>query len=260
MIISLENKNAFVCGSSQGIGKAIALQMAKAGANVTITARNVDKLKKTLLELDTSRGQHDYVVADFSLPGEAMESIKQHTAGKAFQILVNNSGGPAPGLAHEDDPDKYISAFKQHIVMNQNLLKHFLPGMKEANFGRIINVISISVKEPVENLGVSNTIRGAVNSWSKTISRELGPFGITVNNLLPGHTKTERLDNLMNNKAQASEKSFEQVQSEMQARIPAGRFVKPEELGYAAVFFASEYASMISGQNLAIDGAYLRSL
>ncbi|MGA2296141.1 MAG: SDR family oxidoreductase [FCB group bacterium] len=261
MNIRLDGKNALVCGCSQGIGKAIAIQFAEMGANVILTARNSSMLNEVLNQLKKIPGQeHLAVPADFSHPEKAISIINEFINNKTIHILINNSGGPAPGPIHTAEPESFFNAFNQHLIMNQLLIKKILPGMKKENFGRIINIISISVKQPVDNLGVSNTIRGAMSSWSKTLSKEVAQYGITVNNILPGYTMTSRLNSLMENNAANSGKSVEKIASEIISNIPAGRLALPEEPAYLAGFLASDYASYITGVNIPVDGGYLKCL
>jgi 3-oxoacyl-[acyl-carrier protein] reductase len=254
--IDLTGKGALVCGSTQGIGKAIALCLAEAGASVTLLARNKTSLQNTLEELENKRSQkHRILVADFGKPAE-LEAIISNDIddGASYHILINNTGGPAPGKAILAETYQYENAFAQHLVCNQILTKATVPFMKEEKFGRIINVISTSVKAPIPGLGVSNTIRGAVANWGKTLSVELAPFGITVNNILPGFTKTERLFDLIAGKAQEAGISVEKMTRKMEKSVPALRFGDPMEMGYLAAFLASPYASYINGVNIAADG------
>jgi 3-oxoacyl-[acyl-carrier protein] reductase len=262
MIINLKNKNALVCGSTQGIGKAIAIELAVSGANITLFARNKEKLKETVQELDTTKGQkHNYLVADFFdnelVSGQINSYINK---GNSIHILVNNTGGPPHGTAIDSDPELFLKGFKAHIVNNQNLARAVTPGMKAAGFGRIINVISISVKTPIPGLGVSNTIRGAVASWAKTLASELGPFGITVNNLLPGYTKTSRLVELFTKKAEEAGIDHAEFEKQTAEKIPCRRIANPEEMGYAVTFLSSEQASYINGINLPVDGGIVPTL
>jgi 3-oxoacyl-[acyl-carrier protein] reductase len=262
MEIRLDGKNALVCGSSQGIGKAIAIQFAQMGANVILTARNELMLKDTLSQLHKSSVQnHIYVVSDFFEPEKSLDLIKNSIRNySAIHILVNNTGGPAPRQLTDSHSDDYIKSFKQHLIMSHLLVQSIVDDMKKKLFGRIINIISIGLKQPIDNLGISNTIRGAMGSWAKTLSRELAPFGITVNNILPGHTQTSRHDDLIKNISDRTGKSISQVKDDIIKLIPAGRLVKPEEIAYLAGFLASEYASMITGVSLPIDGGFLRCL
>ena len=259
MNFNLNNKNALVCGSTQGIGKATALQLAELGTTVTLIARNETKLNAVLSELSTSNGQqHNYIVADFQNPADLKNKL--NTANQTFHILINNTGGPAGGPVFNASLDEFESAFTQHLKCNHVLVQSVVPAMKEAGYGRIINIISTSVKQPLAGLGVSNTIRGAVANWSKTLAGELGSFGITVNNVLPGATGTERLKQIINNKAEKTGKSFEDVANAMKNDIPAKRFAQPEEIANAVVFLASEAAAYINGINVPVDGGRTKSL
>ncbi len=262
MNLSLTGKKALVCGGTQGIGLAIAKCFADAGAEVHLFARNRDSLKNVAESLPVhGKAQHSFVSADFSNPEAAVKEIES-TYGNApdFDILVNNTGGPAPGPISDENPENLRKAFDSHVVMSQLLTQKLIPGMKQKQFGRIINIISIGAKQPVENLGCSNTIRGAMTSWSKTLSRELAGFGITVNNLLPGYTLTGRLESLFRHRAAESGKTYEEISNQIISNVPAGRFGKPEELAAAALFLASRYSSYITGTNLPVDGGYLTCL
>ncbi len=256
MKIDLSEKSAIVCGSTQGIGRAAALELADLGATVALCARNETTLQEVLRELPRRQSQeHRLLVADFDHPDTLRESLAAHAAGAPpVHILVNNTGGPPGGAASEARPEEFLSAFSRHLICNQILTQALVPGMKSAGYGRIINVISTSVKQPIRGLGVSNTIRGAVANWAKTLADELAPFGITVNNVLPGATNTGRLSALIASKAKTAQKTATEVAAEMQAAIPAGRFAAPEELAYAIAFLASPSASYITGINLPVDG------
>jgi 3-oxoacyl-[acyl-carrier protein] reductase len=256
MNLNLFGKRALVCGSSQGIGRAVAMELASLGAGVSLFGRHAERLQQVQNELTASPDQTHYsLVADFSDPSAVKTAIEQHlVATGPINILINNTGGPAPGPAHGAEPDAFLSAFKQHLICNQILLQALLPGMKSSGYGRIINIISTSVKQPIINLGVSNTIRGAVANWAKTLANELGRFGITVNNILPGPTETARLFAVLDNKAAKQSKSRDEVIAEEKANIPLGRFGQPEELAYAVAFLASPAAGFITGINLPVDG------
>lgn len=262
MNINFTGKSALICGSTQGIGFAIASLFAELGANVYLFARNEAALQSALQKLHNNGSQiHGYYAGDFSAPESAIASIKHSIElGAEFDILVNNTGGPKPGTALNSANEEYWAAFNMHIIASKMLTELISPAMKRNNFGRIINIISIGARQPIENLGVSNTIRGAMMSWSKTISRELAPHGITVNNLLPGHTKTGRLDALIQNRSMIENLPISEIESEMISKIPAGRFGNPSDLAYAAAFLASEYASFINGTSIPVDGAYLSCL
>jgi 3-oxoacyl-[acyl-carrier protein] reductase len=259
MDLHLKNKNALVCGSTQGIGKATAKLLAKEGANVTLIARNEEKLKVVLSELSNNKEQcHSYLVADFSNPSELKEVLEASKL--QFHILVNNTGGPAGGPIFNAKIEEFESAFTQHLKCNHILVQSLVPFMKESCYGRIINVISTSVKQPLDGLGVSNTIRGAVASWSKTLANELGEFGITVNNVLPGATNTERLSQIIKNKSNKTGLTVDAVSTNMKNASPAKRFANPEEIANAVVFLASEKASFINGINVPVDGGRTKSL
>jgi 3-oxoacyl-[acyl-carrier protein] reductase len=263
MDIKLSGKKAFVCGSTQGIGKAAAAEMAALGANIVLTARNEDALKLAVSELDTSKGQkHSYIAADFSDPEGLKIKVEEYLAQnpEPVHILVNNTGGPAGGRAIDDDPQKFIDTFRNHLVCNQILAQALVPGMRAEKYGRIINVISTSVKQPIAGLGVSNTIRGAVASWAKTLAYELAADGITVNNVLPGSTMTGRLQSIIETKAKNSGKTIEEVQADMRREVPAGRFGTAEEIANAIAFLASPAAAYINGINLPVDGGRTSSL
>lgn len=262
MDTNLAGKHAIVCGSTKGIGRACALEIASLGAVVTLLARDEAALRRTAAELpDAAGGKHGYVVADFADPaavgGAAERALRER--GPAH-IVVNNTGGPAGGLAIDAAPEQFAVAFRQHVLCNQVLARAVVAGMKEARYGRIINIISTSVKEPIPGLGVSNTIRAAVANWAKTLSAELGPFGITVNNVLPGFTDTDRLRELFAARAAKSGRPADAIAEEARAKVPAGRFAKPEETAAAVAFLASPAAAYINGVNLPVDGGRLGCL
>ncbi len=263
MNIDLTGKNAIVCGSTQGIGKAIATELATLGANVILIARDVKKLSVVYKKLDVSKGQvHHYLVADFSIPPQLKLVIEDFIEINDFEIniLVNNTGGPEGGLIEKAKTDEFIHAFSSHLICNHILVQAVKEGMKKSGYGRIINIISTSVKQPLNGLGVSNTIRGAVANWSKTLANELGEFGITVNNVLPGTTDTARLKSIIKNTSAKTGKSIDTIQQEMVNQVPLKRIAQPEEVAYAVAFLASPAASYISGINIPIDGGRTKSL
>ncbi len=262
MNLDLSDKHALVCGSSRGIGQAVARALAQLGARVTALARNRDGLEGTLASLARGHGQTHAALAIDLADSEALEQTLRDWIGAAgpVHVLVNNSGGPPAGPAHSAEPEAFQQAFTQHLVADQILVRALLPGMRTAGYGRIVNIISTSVKEPIPELGVSNTIRGAVASWAKTLATELAPHGITVNNLLPGFTDTERLAYLFENKARKTGQSVEAVRAAAQASIPMGRFATPEEIASAVAFLASPAASYVNGINLTVDGGRTHSL
>ena len=256
MDLNLSGHRAVVCGSSQGIGRAIAIQLSRQGADITLMARNPERLESVVRELDSETGQkHEMIVADFAEPAQVKIGIDQFVnSKKTADILINNTGGPPGGAAIEAEVNEFLEAFNSHLVCNQILTKALVPGMKNKGFGRIINIISTSVKQPIHGLGVSNTIRGAVANWAKTLANELGPFGITVNNILPGTTRTSRLDQIIDARSQKSGKSVEEITKEFEAEIPAGRFADPKEVAAVAAFLASPAAGYVNGINVPVDG------
>lgn len=255
MDLSLKGKKAVVCGSTQGIGKAIALELALLGADCILLARNEDRLKEAVSSLDSKQGQqHQYAVADFQQPEQVNTVITALAGANTIHILINNTGGPAPGLIQQASADQFLNAFQQHIINNQQLVQAVLPGMKQAGFGRIINVISTSVKMPIPNLGVSNTIRAATAGWAKTLSLEVAADGITVNNILPGFIKTGRLESLISSNAAAQKITPEELTAQMEKQIPAQRFGDTKEIAALAAFLASPAASYINGTSIPVDG------
>ena len=255
MNLSLEGKNAVVCGSTQGIGLAVAEELALLGANCTLMARNEEALKTVMHNLDIAlRQQHNYLVADFSNSDEVKKVIEGHTAKHPVHILINNTGGPKPGPIVNAAVEDFNNAFNQHLINNHLLAKAVMPAMKAAGYGRIINIISTSVRIPLQNLGVSNTIRAAVASWAKTFSNEVGQFGITVNNILPGLTDTKRLNDLISANAIARGVDTDVIKKEMINTIPAKRFGTAEEIANMVAFLASPAASYINGVSIPVDG------
>jgi len=261
MNLDLSDKTALVCGSTQGLGYASAVELALLGCNVVLMARNEDKLKEVVKTLDHSKAQqHQYLAADFADVDAVKTAIDDFVKSNTIHILVNNTGGPAGGTALNAQAADFLSAFNSHLINNHNLTQAVVPGMKQAGFGRIINIISTSVKSPIAGLGVSNTIRAAVANWAKTLATELGPFGITVNNVLPGFTKTVRAHYVISSKAKAADITEAEVMKQLVAEIPAGRIGQPEEFGAAVAFLCSPAAAYINGINLPVDGGRLGCL
>jgi 3-oxoacyl-[acyl-carrier protein] reductase len=258
----LTNKVALVCGSTQGIGKATAKKLAEMGATLVLLSRDEQKLKATLLEMPQPTGQnHQYLVADFSNPNDLKKVIADFiSVGNTINILVNNTGGPKGGPIKDASTEEFINTFNQHLICNHILVQAIYPGMITSGYGRIINVISTSVKQPLPNLGVSNTIRGAVASWSKTLANELGEYGITVNNVLPGATNTIRLQGIAEAKSEKTGESIAEIFEEMASESPMKRIAQPEEIASAIAFLASPDASYINGINLPVDGGRTKSL
>lgn len=261
MELSLEGKRAVVCGSTQGIGKASAHELALLGASVILMARDEQKLKVVCATLPVRAGQqHSYRVADFSNPAQVQTAIDSIVAEGVVHILINNTGGPPGGQAIDARLEEFTQAFSNHLLCNHVLVQAVVAGMKQAQYGRIVNIISTSVKIPLKGLGVSNTIRGAVANWSKTLSLELGSYGITVNNVLPGATMTGRLESIIQTKAEKTQRSSDDVQAEMIAEIPARRIGEAHEVAAAVAFLASPAASYINGINVPVDGGRTGSL
>ena len=259
MDYSLQGKRALVCGSTQGIGQACATQIARAGAEVVLMARHMGALQKVCENLPCKHDQsHSYIVADFTNWQQVRDMATSHiTENGPIEILVNNTGGPPAGPVFEATPDDLIKAFTMHIVCNQVLVQALAKGMRQAGYGRIINIISTSVITPIRGLGVSNTTRGAVANWARTLAGELGPFGITVNNILPGYTGTARLSSLIKGKAERAGSSVKEIEDEMISNVPLRRFADPEEVGAVAAFLASPASSYLNGLNLPVDGGRL---
>lgn len=261
MNLSLEGKKAVVCGSTQGIGLAIAEELALLGAQCTLIARNEEALKTAVKKLDTSlQQQHHYLLADFNKPDEVKKTIEAYTAANTVHILINNTGGPAAGPITEATEDAFLNTFNQHLICNHIMAKACIPSMKKEGYGRIVNIISTSVKIPLKNLGVSNTIRGAVASWAKTLSNEVGQFNITVNNVLPGFTSTNRLTTLIDNMAKKGNTVIDIVEKNMLEEVPMKRFAEASEVAAVAAFLASPAASYVNGVSIPVDGGRTGSI
>jgi len=258
----MNNKRALVCGSSKGIGAETAIELSKLGTSIVLFARNENSLSDVLEKLDTSNNQnHSYLIADFDNPIELKNKIEDYINNNlSIDILINNSGGPKPGPIIDAKIDDFINAFNRHLICNHILVQALVPNMKKNNFGRIINITSTSVKQPIKGLGISNAIRGAVANWAKTLSFELGEFGITVNNILPGYTDTQRLQEIFLTKSKKNNFDLETIISDAHSQIPLGRFADPKETAKAICFLASEDASYINGINLPVDGGRLSTL
>jgi 3-oxoacyl-[acyl-carrier protein] reductase len=251
----LHGKNALIGGGTQGIGKAIAIELAKMGANCILMARNEALLKTTIAELPNNQNQkHQYIAIDYQYPNQLKIKVENLVRSNPIHILINNTGGPPGGLIANAEVEDFLSAFNNHLVCNHVLVQATLPAMKKSGWGRIINVISTSVKQPLKGLGVSNTVRAAVANWSKTLATEVASFGITVNNVLPGATNTQRLQQIIESKSINSGESINQIKNEMEAEIPMGRFADPNEIAAAVAFLASTSAGYITGVNLPVDG------
>lgn len=263
MNISLADHHALVCGSTQGIGKAAAIELATLGATVTLLARNEETLKTVLVELPTPDNQaHSYLLGDFSKPEQVKTTVSDHlkAGNPAFTILINNTGGPPGGPITEASVEEFFSAYTMHLACNHLLAQAVLPGMKAAGYGRIVNVISTSVRIPLNGLGVSNTTRGAVASWAKTLSNEIGQFGITVNNVLPGFTNTARLDQIIDGRAAKAGVSRDVIINNFKATVPAQRFAEPAETGSVIAFLCTPAAGYVNGTSIPVDGGRTGSI
>lgn len=259
MNLDLSGKKALVCGSTAGIGWAVAKELANLGADITLFARNLNKLQACCLELEKATGRkHTYLQADFS----NLENVERAIQSKeiAYSILINNSGGPSGGPILEENPEKFSQVFEQHLLVNHRLSQLLIPFMKEEKWGRIVNIISISVKQPIVGLGVSNTTRWGVAAWAKTLSKELSNTGITVNNVLPGYTKTGRLKEVNALRAQQMHSTIEEVEKTLLQNVPSGKFAEAEEVAAAVAFLCSPVAASINGINLPVDGGLSSSL
>lgn len=254
MDLSLNGKRALVCGSTDGIGKSCAQLMANRGASITLLARNLKKLESVKAELSTAHGQnHEIICADFN-DISSLEKILSSELLKPVDILVNNSGGPHGGLLIESDPEEFRIGFERLLVANQVITKAVVPSMQSNGYGRIINIISTSVNQVIPGLGVSNTIRGAVTQWAKTLALELGSDGITVNNVLPGYTETNRLEELVEAKSESMGVASEEIKSSWAENTTLKRLGQPIEIATGVAFLSSDSASYINGYNLSIDG------
>lgn len=262
MDLNLSGRHALVCGASVGIGHATAHELALLGAEVTLLARNEDTLRQVAGELPVAGNArpHGWIVCDVSDHEDLRRKVGSLASERPVHILINNTGGPPGGRAFDASLDAYLDAFRNHLLANQTLVQTVVPGMQAAHWGRIVNVVSTSVREPLPNLGVSNTIRSAVAGWAKTLSRELALSGITVNNVLPGYTRTRRLEQILDDRSAATGKDREQIAQAILDTVPAGRFADASEIAAAIAFFASPAASYVTGVSLAVDGGRMHSI
>jgi len=259
--LDLTGKHALVCGASQGIGLATAQALAELGADVTLLARREERLRELVPTLPGGKGQtHGWIAVDSADTDTLRAKVEALVAAKPVHILVNNTGGPPPGPVHGAEIAAFEAAYRQHLIANHVLAGAVIAGMERDGYGRIVNVISTSVKEPLQGLGVSNTTRWAVASWAKTLATELAPRGITVNNVLPGSTETPRIEQIIDNTSAKTGRSREDVFEKMVSEIPMRRFARPEETAAAIAFLCSPAASYITGVNLPVDGGRTRSL
>lgn len=258
---SLSGRRALVCGSTQGIGRASAEALASEGAEIVLLARNAERLSEVRAALPHHSGvSHGLLVADFSDPAAVRRVVSDYLRSHPpFHILVNNSGGPPPGLLLDATEAAFRAAFDMHLFCNHALVQAVVPGMRAERYGRIVNIVSTSVREPIPGLGVSNTVRAATAGWAKTLSKELGPDGITVNNILPGSTRTGRLEALIASRAKAGTTDAETIERGMTREIPLRRFADAGEIAAAVAFLASPAAAYITGVSLPVDGGRLAS-
>lgn len=258
MDLNLSGRRALVCGSSQGMGRSIAEELARNGARVTLLARNEESLQDVLKGLE-GKG-HDYLIANFDDIDQVQDVVEKGLQSGSYQILINNSGGPAPGPLSEANLEQFEVAISRHLHVSHILVQAVLEGMKDAKYGRIVNIISTSVKVPIPGLGVSNTVRGAMASWAKTLATELGEYGITVNNILPGFINTGRIESLINNRSNLSGRTQEDIKKEMEKSIPAKRFGEPGEIADYATFLCSPSGAYINGTSVRVDGGRTGSI
>ncbi|MFK8015147.1 MAG: SDR family oxidoreductase [Gammaproteobacteria bacterium] len=254
MNTDLTGRNALVCGASRGIGAAIAQSLASLGANVTGIARSRAVLSDVIDTLPSQAGQ-SHTPLELDLTNDDALTVCAHAlANKPIHILINNGGGPPPGPIHNTPIGDFERALRQHLFTNQMLASALVGGMERDGYGRIVNIISTSVKEPIAGLGVSNTVRAAVANWAKTLAGELAPRGITVNNVLPGYTRTERLDEIFAVRAEQTGQTPDEARRRAVAQVPMARLGEPGEIANAVAFLASPAASYITGTNLVVDG------
>lgn len=261
MLLDLRGRHALVCGASQGIGQASAIELAELGASVTLLARSAEKLKSVAEMLPRQHGQqHRWFAVDMAQTENLRLALADIVAEQPMHILINNTGGPPGGPAHTAEGVAFETAFRQHLLAGQALVQALLPGMRASSYGRIVNVISTSVKEPIIGLGVSNTVRAAVAAWAKTLSAELAADGITVNNVLPGYTRTARLDGLLAAQASSSGFSEDDIAKGMLAGVPARRFGDASEVASVIAFLCTPAAAYVNGVSIPVDGGRTRSL
>lgn len=260
MNTDLTGRNALVCGASRGIGAAVAKTLAGLGASVTGVARNHAVLSSVIDGLPARDGQIHQAL-ELDLTNDDALSVAAHTLqDKPIHVLINNSGGPPPGPIRDAAFSDFERAMRQHLLTNHLLATTLAGGMQKAGYGRIINIISTSVKEPIRGLGVSNTVRAAVANWAKTLATELGPTGITINNVLPGYTRTERLEEIFSVRAAKAGITAEEARLRAIAEVPMGRLADPAEIANAVAFLASPAAAYITGSNIVVDGGRTNSL
>lgn len=261
MNLDLSGKRALVCGASDGLGLASAIEIASLGGSVTLLSRSEERLAQALKKLPSVKvGSHSTVACDLGSRPDVAALCKKLAGDEPHHILVCNSGGPVSGLPTESQEEQYHAAFQAHLFSAKSLAEALIPGMKTSQFGRIIHITSVAAKQPILNLPISNTVRAAIAGWSKTLSLEVAKFGITVNNVLPGYTETDRLNELFTASAKRMSKSVKEVSDAVVAEIPMGRFGKPEELGAVVAFLATPAAAFVTGASIPVCGGWSKSL
>ena len=262
MQLDLSGRHGLVCGASQGIGRASAIELAELGADVTLLARSAEALETVCQNLPRVHAsqRHRWHAVDMHDTRALRQVANDIAAANAVHILINNTGGPPGGPAQSATLDAFETAFRQHLLAGQTLLQAVLPGMRAAVYGRIVNIISTSVKEPIAGLGVSNAVRAAVAAWAKTLAGELAADGITVNNVLPGYTRTQRLDSLLAAQATSSGRSEAEVAESFLATVPAKRFGEAAEVAAVVAFLCTPAAAYVNGVSIAVDGGRTKTL
>lgn len=262
MDLNLSGRHALVCGASQGIGRATAIELAELGADVTLLARSAERLSVLADSLPRTHPsqRHGWRSADM-LDADALRAAADDIVlANPVHILINNTGGPPGGAIHTAEATAFENTFRQHVLAAHTLLQAVLPGMRDSGYGRVVNVISTSVKEPIPGLGVSNTVRAAMAAWAKTLSGEVAADGITVNNVLPGYTRTARLNGLLAVQAQKSGRGEQELAQEMAAAVPARRFGEPGEIAAVIAFLCTPAAAYVNGVSIAVDGGRTKAL
>ncbi|HUA81944.1 MAG TPA: SDR family oxidoreductase [Dyella sp.] len=262
MDLNLSGRHALVCGASQGIGRAAAIELAELGADVTLLARSADRLAALADSLPRKHAaqRHGWRSIDMHDLNGLRAAAANVIEANPVHILINNTGGPPGGSIVDAEPAAFESTFRQHVLASHALLQTVLQGMRDSGYGRLVNVISTSVKEPIPGLGVSNTVRAAMAAWAKTMAGELAAEGITVNNVLPGYTRTARLDGLLAAQSQKSGRSEQELAKEMAATVPARRFGEPGEIAAVIAFLCTPAAAYVNGVSIAVDGGRTKSL
>lgn len=262
MDLGIKGRVALVAASSMGLGKAVALQLSNEGAKVIICAREKERLFKTRDEIAAETGgKASAFVADVTDRKQVRRMVEQvMNEFPTVEILVCNAGGPPSGIAEEFTLDDYRQALELNLLSTVNLCYEVIPYMKKQKWGRIINMNSVSAKQPIDTLILSSTARAGVLGFSKSLSNQLAPFGITVNSICPGYTRTERVENLAKTFEEKGKGSVEDFYKNIEESIPLGRLGKPEEIAHAVAFLASEGAGYITGVTLQVDGGYIKAL